>query len=87
MARKLEIKSPYIVVEGIATTDEAPVDEAIANTLNNDRYILYSGTLNYKFGIKVLLDAFEKITDESLRLVICGFGEAEELIKEKQIMY
>ena len=84
MARKLEIKSPYIVVEGIATTDEATVDETTASTLKNDRYVLYSGTLNYKFGIKVLLDAFEAITDESLKLVICGFGEAEELIKEKQ---
>ena len=84
MAQKLNIKSPYIVVEGIATTDEISVDNAKIGGLKNDRYILYSGTLNYKFGIKVLLDAFEKINDDNLKLVICGFGEAEKLIKEKQ---
>ena len=84
MAQKLNIKSPYIVVEGIATTDEISVGNTKADALKNDRYILYSGTLNYKFGIGVLLDAFEKINDDNLKLVICGFGEAEKLIKEKQ---
>lgn len=84
MAEKLEIKSPHIVVEGIATTDETRVDEKSVNNLKNDRYVLYSGTLNYKFGIKTLIDAFSQITDANLKLVICGFGEAEELIKEKQ---
>ena len=84
MAQKLNIKSPYIVVEGIATTDEISVDNTKIDSLKNDRYILYSGTLNYKFGIGVLLDAFEKIKDNDLKLVICGFGEAEQLIKEKQ---
>ena len=84
MADKLEITSPHIVVEGIATTDETKVDETTADTLKNEKYVLYSGTLNYKFGIGTLLEAFEKIQDKDLKLVICGFGEAEELIKEKQ---
>ncbi|MBR4287211.1 MAG: glycosyltransferase [Clostridia bacterium] len=83
MAEKLKITSPHIVVEGIATTDEAVVNETISDTLKNDRYILYSGTLNYKFGIGTLLEAFEKTEDKNLKLVICGFGEAEEIIKEK----
>lgn len=84
MAERLKIKSPHIVVEGIATTDENNVDDATVNTLKNERYVLYSGTLNYKFGIGTLIEAFEKTEDEKLKLVICGFGEAEELIKEKQ---
>ncbi len=84
MAQKLDIKVPYIVIEGIATTDEISVDNVNIDMLKNDRYILYSGTLNYKFGIRVLLDAFEKIADNNLKLVICGFGEAEKLIREKQ---
>lgn len=84
MAERLKIKSPHIVVEGIATTDENNVDDATVNTLKNERYVLYSGTLNYKFGIGTLIKAFEKTEDEKLKLVICGFGEAEELIKEKQ---
>ena len=85
MAQKLDIKAPYVVVEGIATTDEISVDNGYTDMLKNDRYILYSGTLNYKFGIGVLLDAFDKIEDNNLKLVICGFGEAEKLIKEKQM--
>ncbi len=84
MAQKLEIKSPHIVIEGIATTDAYETDESLLNTLKGQSYVLYSGTLNYKFGIGTLLEAFEKTDDDNLKLVICGFGEAEELIKEKQ---
>jgi glycosyltransferase involved in cell wall biosynthesis len=84
MADRLKIKSPYIVVEGIATTDRTTLENTVADELKNDRYVLYTGTLNYKFGIGTLLEAFQKIEDKSLKLVICGFGEAEELIKKKQ---
>ncbi len=84
MAKKLEITSPFIVVEGIATTEETFCDEKFAEQFKEEKYILYSGTLNYKFGIRTLLGAFEKTDDPNIRLVICGFGEAEELIKEKQ---
>lgn len=84
MAEKLEITSEFIVIEGIATTDGTPYDEKFANQYKDEKYILYSGTLNYKFGIKNLLNAFEKVGDPDIKLVICGFGEAEELIKEKQ---
>ncbi len=83
MAQKLGIKSPHIVIEGIATTEEF-IDDSTEELLKNDRYVLYTGTLNYKFGIGTLIDAFEKIEDKNLKLVICGFGEAEEIIKEKQ---
>ncbi len=82
MAEKLKITSPHIVVEGIATADDTAVNEKTAQALKNDRYVLYSGTLNYKFGIGTLLEAFEKIKDDGLKLVICGFGEAEEIIKK-----
>lgn len=84
MAQKLEIKSPHIVVEGIATTDESDYISQLAERYKNEKYVLYSGTLNYRFGIGTLLEAFEEISDSDIKLMICGFGEAEELIKEKQ---
>ncbi|MBQ8184030.1 MAG: glycosyltransferase [Clostridia bacterium] len=84
MAQKLKIESPHIVVEGIATTDDSAYSSQLAEKYQNEKYILYSGTLNYKFGIGTLLDAFEEISDPDVKLMICGFGEAEELIKEKQ---
>ncbi len=84
MAQRLELTSPFMVMEGIATTDVAEIDKSLARKRENEKYILYSGTLNYKFGIKTLLDAFSQIEDENIKLVVCGFGEAEALIKEIQ---
>lgn len=73
---------PYLVIEGICssqnTNDKDQKNSAI-------KTILYSGILNFKFGIKTLLDAFSLIKNENYRLVICGSGEAEkEIIKRSQ---
>src|SRR5690606_15738320 len=40
--------------------------------------ILYTGTLNKKYGILILLEAFELIKKDNYQLWICGAGEAEE---------
>lgn len=82
MATKLDIKAPFAVMEGIAPDVNSEVDNKIAIKFANQKYIFYSGTLNYKFGIQTLLDAFAKIQDSTLKLVICGFGEAEKSITE-----
>lgn len=84
MADRLHITVPFMVLEGIATGNDAVCDDRLAVELKDDKYILYSGTLNYKFGIDVLLDAFSKMKEPDIKLVICGFGEAEEWIREKQ---
>lgn len=84
MAQRLNINVPYIVMEGIAPENDAELDESIAQRFKNDKYILYSGTLNYEFGIGTLLDAFALIPDKNLKLVICGFGEAEKAILESR---
>ena len=80
MAGKLNISSPYMVMEGIATTE----NKSHVATDKKERYVLYTGTLNFGFGIKVLLDAFTKIENKDAKLKICGFGEAEQMIKEMQ---
>lgn len=84
MAKKLNILVPYTVMEGIAPDASVEVDEAAASRFSGKRYVLYTGTLNYEFGIGTLLDAFNKISDPDLLLVICGFGEAEKAIYESQ---
>lgn len=84
MAKKLNIRVPYTVMEGIAPDESVEVDETAANRFSGKRYVLYTGTLNYEFGIGTLLDAFNKISDPDLLLVICGFGEAEKAISESQ---
>lgn len=84
MAEKLRLKSPHLVMEGIAPDSPTPCDDSISNTYKGKKYILYSGTLNYEFGVRVLLDAFSLIQDQSMSLVICGFGEVEQLIAERK---
>ena len=49
-----------------------------------------TGTLNYEFGISVLLKAFALIQDENLKLIICGTGAAEKEIRnciDKRIIF
>ena len=82
MAERLGIKAPFIVMEGIATKpEEIMSDEA---TEKFGRYILYTGLLNKKFGITTLLDAFCQMSDKSVKLILCGSGDAEDYIREKQ---
>lgn len=84
MADKLRIKTAYTVMEGIAPEMDEAVDPDLAQQYKNEKYILYSGTLNYRFGIGTLLEAFEKMDAPDVKLVICGFGEAEEMIRKSQ---
>lgn len=42
---------------------------------------MYSGTADIRFGIKMLVDAFEQIEDQDIALVITGKGDAETYIK------
>lgn len=83
MAQKLGITVPFVVMEGIAPGAETEEDSTLAQQYKNEKYILYTGTLNYKFGIGELLDAFAQIKDPQLRLMICGFGQAEARIREE----
>ena len=82
MAQRLHIAVPYVVMEGIAPEVDTEADKAFAERFQNEKYILYTGTLNYEFGIGTLLEAFSMIPDEDLKLMICGFGQAEKAILE-----
>lgn len=67
----------YCVVEGIATNNELP-------SIPNDefRVVLYSGTLDKKYGIINLLEAFHGISGHDLRLYICGTGDSQDAVEE-----
>ena len=67
------------VVEGIADVSGAELAR-IPNASLPARYILYTGTLQYRYGIGDLLSAFKHIDDGDVGLVICGDGEAVEEI-------
>ena len=82
MRDKLEIyNKPYIIVEGICNRDDHITKDNYTD--NNKKIILYTGTLNYKYGIRNLLDAFDLIENEDYELRICGNGEAKNEIIER----
>ena len=71
-----EAKENYIVVEGICSN---------VNTLHpkkepSVRSILYTGTLQKFVGINEFVDAFHKVSNENLKLVICGAGASSQYI-------
>lgn len=76
MAESLGVDD-YLVVEGIATEQEILEQENASNI------ILYTGTLHEKYGILNLLDAFEEMKNQNFKLVICGSGDSENVIKQR----
>lgn len=76
MAEKMNIHVPYIVMEGIAPDREI----ALRDEDDGFKTIFYSGSMNYQYGISVLLKAFTQIKDKNYRLVLCGLGNAESEI-------
>lgn len=79
MAEALMVNDrPFCVIEGMVDKNDIYINDE--NVEEGIISILYTGTLNYKYGIGMLLDAFEMIKDTSYELWICGFGEAEESI-------
>ena len=71
MKKPLEITDKlYVIVEGIAPSVEPC---ALSNEQEN-KIILYTGTLSRETGLFDLLEAFSQIKDESYRLYIAGSG-------------
>lgn len=77
MAEALEVNDrPFCVVEGMVDRNDLNINGRKIDS-GPIKSILYTGTLNYKYGIATLLKAFEMIEEKSYELWICGFGEAE----------
>ncbi len=87
MADKIDVHNmPYIVKEGIISQND--IENAKSkiknqNKPNDVKYIVYTGKMNERFGVKTLVEAFMSIPDKNLRLVLCGKGDAVDFIKEK----
>lgn len=88
-------KRPYIVMEGL-------VDEKISEVMltynedlqtANERILLYAGGLHESYGLKTLVEAFMKLSNNDIRLHLYGDGPfVEDLInnyckKDNRIIY
>lgn len=72
MADYMQLKKPWIVMEGIAGKPQVSETKEADNKI-----ILYTGTLHRQFGVLNLVEAFCKIPGEEYSLVICGVGDSE----------
>lgn len=90
MAEALNVTDkPNIIIEGIFD----PLICVKSKKKKQEKTILYTGTLERRYGILNLLTAFSKITDPDYRLWICGGGgdTNSEIVefanKDKRIMH
>ena len=67
---------PYCIIEGIYS------DEFTDGHSENENIVMYAGTLHERFGVMKLVKAFESIKNDDMKLVICGYGDSEDAIKE-----
>lgn len=91
MSNYFQTNKPYVVVEGIVQPSET-CDKDDINTFQNNKTVLYTGSLEKKYGILDLVNAFMTIKKDDYRLIICGEGEAKKdiimLAKiDKRIIY
>lgn len=80
---------PWTVVEGIFNPTDLIDNNEYKST---HRYILYTGTLEYRYGIMNLVKAFADIKLDNIQLIICGDGDAKGEIldyakKDSRIIY
>lgn len=77
---------PCIVVEGIVETDVFETNKQKKALLEKEegiKYIVYTGKMNEKFGVKLLIDAFMLLDGAEYRLVLCGRGDQDAYIQEQ----
>ncbi|WP_053983014.1 glycosyltransferase [Niameybacter massiliensis] len=77
-------KRPFIVVEGVVNFEIDKNNNAIKEVNQKDDFmaVVYTGSLNKKFGVINLVQAFNKINLDNVYLKLCGRGDAEDIIKE-----
>lgn len=82
MASVLELdQDEFLVIEGMIN------EEDVYRTKRKDassvkKTIVYTGSLNAKYGIKTLLEAFQNIVNPNYELILCGAGDSDNYIKE-----
>lgn len=75
---------PHIVMEGLI--DERNYLGTLHKQNQNNKIVLYTGSIHRQFGIMNLVDAFEKAElADNVELWICGSGDAAEELKKRTV--
>lgn len=72
-------EKPWLLMEGIYN-DETSLGGSIKDP---HKVLMYTGNLGARYGIRLLLDAFQLIGDSEYRLWVRGNGELASLVKER----
>ncbi|MBB3110559.1 glycosyltransferase involved in cell wall biosynthesis [Paenibacillus phyllosphaerae] len=70
---------PFIVMEGIYNNN---LDLTYKS---KEKALMYAGTLSYEYGIKNIINAFDKIEDKDLQLWLFGSGDMKKDIEELSV--
>lgn len=68
----------WTVVEGISNAKKG--DFLQKGKFDDQKIILYTGTLSRRYGILNLLEAFRLINNDNYKLIICGSGDTQDEI-------
>ena len=72
----------YVVIEGVVNIQSGNSEDVNDDFQSTDNMtVVYTGTLNKKFGVVNLVEAFHNTSIKNTRLKICGRGDSEEIIK------
>jgi len=93
LAEDFAPNKPYIVIEGLI--DRSDINNGIANERKEDLIftkLVYTGSLEKRYGIKNIVDGFQLILSDEIILEIYGRGDYEEELKkvcgeDKRIRY
>lgn len=78
----LPINSNHIVMDGII--NPAKMDSSLQTEFMDDmEIILYTGSIQVKYGIMNLVNAFDLLEHKNVELWICGAGDAKNEIEKK----
>lgn len=80
---------PWVRIEGLYNFN---IENPVAKCSKKSRILMYSGTLDARYGIENLLNAFDLVRDEDLQLWVCGGGMGKLMVercaqKDKRIKY
>ncbi len=77
----LHVKNrPYMIVEGIIDDEDEKKPVESIEKKQNEKYVVYAGKINQRFGVIDLTDAFRLIKDKEYRLIFCGKGDALDYV-------
>lgn len=74
-------KSKCVIIEGISAKAFEKIEDY--NISNNSKSLLYTGSLDERYGIKNLVNAFTELEDKNINLWICGEGDSRIFVETK----